>query len=88
MPKKKQEQILSSECALCTEKVVFYNGGFSCLAPFKGAKGVVCAECTRKLSINWAREYKRRNFPTFTPTPTCPPAGAGTAYVEVQAAAA
>lgn len=88
MARKKQDPILSSECALCPEKVQFVAGGFSCLYPFKGAKGVVCAECTRQLSMAWAREYKRRNFPVFTPTPTNSPAGAGTARVEALEAVA
>lgn len=88
MAKKKTEPVLSGECALCPEKVEFSNGGFTALPPFEGAKGVVCVACTQKLTMVWAREYKRRNFPRFTPTPTNSPAGAGTARVELLQAVA
>lgn len=80
---------MTGECALCPTKTEFSRGiGWNALPPFKGAKGSVCQSCVQLLTIAWAKEYKRRNIPPVNPTPTSPPAGAGTAYVEQLASVA
>ncbi len=73
---------MSSTCALCDEPNEFKDGGYTCMRPFSDSTGSVCIECTRGLTIAWAVEFKRKNLPFFSPDPTSPPAGSGTAYVE------
>ncbi len=43
----------------------------------------ICQTCTRFSAAAWAREFRRKNqIKNPPPSPTSPPAGAGTVYVE------